>query len=213
MNDKPVRKIKNNGTKKNTGYFPSKKNERSIAYESLLEKNYFYFLEFDKDVVSFLEQPLTLEYNILNKKRRYTPDLRVIRKEKIQIIEIKPKTKLLKLLCDEKEKAKFDAAKYYCNERNYEFKFVTDDDIYSGNILNNIKYLFRYSRVKVPAIYELKLRNELAKGQMSIAELLQSLEYMGVQNEHKMYIYSLIYEGVIKINLMESINSNTIVTL
>lgn len=213
MHDKPVRKIKNNGTKKNTGYFPSKKNERSIAYESLLEKNYFYFLEFDKDVTSFIEQPLTLEYNILNRKRKYTPDLKVIRKEKIQIIEIKPKNKLLKLLSDNNEKAKFDAAKYYCNEKNYEFKFVTDEDIYMGNILNNIKYLFRYAGVKVPASYELKIKSKLAKGELSIAELLLASESMGNENENKMYIYSLIYEGVLKINIKESINNNTIVTL
>lgn len=213
MHDKPVRKIKNNGTKKNTGYFPSKKNERSIAYESILEKNYFYLLEFDKDVISFVEQPLTLEYNILNRRRKYTPDLKVIRKDKIQIIEIKPKEKLVKLLNSDNDKAKFDAAKYYCKEKNYEFKFVTDEDIYSGNILNNIKYLFRYSRVKVPASYELKVRNELAKGEMSIAELLLALEYMGNDNESKMYIYSLIYEGVVKIDFKGFITNNTIVTL
>jgi hypothetical protein len=213
MSDKPIRKIKNTGSRKNTGYFPSEKNERSIAYESLLERDYLYLLEFDKDVISYTEQPLTLEYNVLSRKRTYTPDLKVVRKEKTQIIEIKPKEKLLKFLSDEKEKMKFDAAKYYCCSKGYEFKFVTDEDIHNGNILGNIKYLFRYSKVKVLASDELKIKNQLAKGAVSIEELLNVIEPYGEQNEYKMYIYSLIYEGILKIDIKESITDRTIVTL
>lgn len=213
MSDKPVRKIKNNCGKKNTGFFPSSKNGRSIAYESLLEKDLMYLLEFDDNVTAFTEQPLTIEYNILDKKRRYTPDLKVVRKNKTQIIEIKPKAKLLKLLNDEKEKSKFDAAKYYCNSNGYEFKFVTDEDIYSGYLLKNIKYLFRYSRVNVKAAYELKIKNELIGGGTSIDILLKSLFPVSMQNEYKMYIYSLIYEGILKIDLMKPITDKSIVTL
>lgn len=213
MSDKPVRKIKNNGTRKNTGYFPSQKNERSVAYESLLERDYLYFLEFDKDVISFTEQPFTLEYNIFNRKRRYTPDFKVVRKEKTHIIEIKPKIKLVQLLSNENEKIKFDAAKHYCKDRNFEFKFVTDEDIYTGDILDNIKCLFRYSRVKVSASNEFIIRKQLVNGGISIKELLHKVEQYSKQSEYRMYIYSLIYEGILRIDLREAITDNTIVTL
>ena len=37
-----------------TGYFPSKKNSRSIFFESMLEKKLFLSLEFDKNVLNYI---------------------------------------------------------------------------------------------------------------------------------------------------------------
>lgn len=69
----PVRKIKKN-YRSVTGYFASVKNGRNIAYESLLERDFFLLLEFDRLVSSYEEQPLRLSYRYGNKDLPYTPD-------------------------------------------------------------------------------------------------------------------------------------------
>ena len=81
----PVRKITNQGNKKKIGFFPSEKNGRSTAWESLVERDFMYLLEFDSSVISYIEQPLTISYKDNGKNYKYTPDLMVVRKNKTQI--------------------------------------------------------------------------------------------------------------------------------
>jgi hypothetical protein len=55
----PVRKIPKN-YRSVTGRFPSLKNNRSVAFESTLERDFYLSLEFDEGVESYEEQPLTI---------------------------------------------------------------------------------------------------------------------------------------------------------
>ena len=54
-----------------TGYFQSRKNNRPIAFESILERNLFLTLEFEKDVEKYYEQPIKIALQIDNKKSIY----------------------------------------------------------------------------------------------------------------------------------------------
>ena len=54
------------------GYFYSYKNGKTIAFESQLEKKCFLMLEFDKNVISYEEQPLKIN--------AYIPDILAKRK-------------------------------------------------------------------------------------------------------------------------------------
>lgn len=40
----------------------------------MLEKTLFLTLEFDKEVISYLEQPIKINYKVGNKTRKYHPD-------------------------------------------------------------------------------------------------------------------------------------------
>ena len=84
-----VRKISNKGTKKVIGKFASLKMKRVIWWESQLERDYIYLLEFDPDVASYDEQPLRIEYYLNGKKHRYTPDFLVRKGNKRIIVEVK----------------------------------------------------------------------------------------------------------------------------
>ena len=58
-----------------TGYFASYKNKIQIAFESVLERDFYMLLEFDENVISYAEQPITINYEYKDgSKRRYTPD-------------------------------------------------------------------------------------------------------------------------------------------
>lgn len=213
---KPARKISNRATRKNTGYFPSIKNGRSVAFESLLERDYIYLLEFDNDVISYKEQPTKISYKIMDRTYHYTPDFLVQRNNKMQLIEIKPKSKLEKLLSDSLTNKRYEAAAFYCKSNNYdEFKIVTDEEIRSGYILENIKTLFHYSMSHVPAADKMRIRNELMlNGPQQISDLLIKIcDPTECHSRYYSYILSLLYHKEISTDLQSPISKSSIINI
>ena len=85
----PVRRLTNGG-RKNIGKFPSIKNGEMVWWESLLERDYFYLLEIDPDVVRYDSQPLKIRYYLDAEPHKYTPDVRVYRQNGVkEIVEVK----------------------------------------------------------------------------------------------------------------------------
>jgi hypothetical protein len=206
MDRAPVRIIKNVKSRKNTGFFPSEKIGRPVAFESLLERDYIFLLEYDNCVLSYQEQPITINYSFNNKDYRYTPDFLVKRSTGTQIIEIKPKSKLLKLLSKEDGKRKLMAGHNYCFSNGYEYKIITEEDIRSGSLLKNIKFLFGFSKLTVPASIKMNIRNKLLEYRpIKIREFICCLGY-GETQKYISYIYSLLYSKVLFTNLQKPIN-------
>lgn len=59
------------------GYFKSYKNNKQLAFESILERDFFTLLEFQQNVLSYEEQPLKINYQLKASNTRYTPDVLV----------------------------------------------------------------------------------------------------------------------------------------
>src|ERR1043166_4047701 len=90
----PVRNIPRYGAgRKNLGKFASVKTGRVAWYESLLEKDFMYLLDYDRDVSYWHEQPLRIRFSHGGKVHRYTPDLEVHSTAQKNLIEINPKNK------------------------------------------------------------------------------------------------------------------------
>jgi hypothetical protein len=137
----PVRKVSNRGG--NTiGKFPSLKMQRMVAYESLIEKDFIYVLDYEPDVTWFEEQPLTITYEHEGKTRRYTPDFHVVRGGQHWLVECKPE----KFVDKEENQRKFNAAESWCAERGWVFCVVTAQDLRQGQRLENIKLMSPYAR-------------------------------------------------------------------
>jgi hypothetical protein len=58
--DMPVRKVHNRG-ENIIGKFPSLKMKRMVSFESTIERDYLYLLDYEADITHFEEQPLTIE--------------------------------------------------------------------------------------------------------------------------------------------------------
>ena len=72
----PVRKVSGRG-RNMIGHFPSLKLGRMVAFESLIEQDYLYVLDYETEVTWFEEQPLTIAYTWQEKPYEYTPDFHV----------------------------------------------------------------------------------------------------------------------------------------
>ena len=80
---------KNRRPKQNIGNFSSCKMETSFRYNSLLQKDFMYWLEFDTDVLSYDTPGIVVNYQSNGKEKSHTPDFQVVRYQKKQIIEVK----------------------------------------------------------------------------------------------------------------------------
>jgi len=70
----PVRSFSRSHFGKHIVLFPSQKNNKQIICESRLEADYCVFLEFDRNVKSYFQQPVTAHLGTGRKKTYYTPD-------------------------------------------------------------------------------------------------------------------------------------------
>jgi hypothetical protein len=136
-----VRKVSNHGGNV-IGKFPSIKMKRMLAFESLIERDYLYLLDYDPDVAWFEEQPLTIAYQHEGKTLHYTPDFHLVEKGRDVLVECKPE----KFVNTDENRRKFAAAHDWCLERGWEFRTVTDLQVRAGYRLRNVKLLTRYAR-------------------------------------------------------------------
>lgn len=142
----PVRKIPKNYLCV-TGSFASRKNQRMLGFESLLERDFMIQLEFDDSVERFEEQPVKIPLQNKGKKTRYVPDILIhyrtlgTKVKKPVLAEIKSHTDL------EKNKVKyvpkFSAAKQFALQQNWQFR-VIDDTAVRIPCLPNLKFLREY---------------------------------------------------------------------
>ena len=138
----PVRKPQNHSGSF-TGQFPSLKMKRMIRFESGLEKDFIYLLEFNKQVTAYEEQPLRIEYLMNKKKHTYTPDFQAKIGDENWLYECKPK----RFSKTQKNLEKFGVAEKWCSEqKGWGFQVITDELIRSGCQLKNVKYLNGFSR-------------------------------------------------------------------
>lgn len=142
----PVRKVSNHG-KNIIGYLPSLKMKRMVSFESLIEHDFIYVLDFEPAVERFCEQPLTIEYQHEGKKRRYTPDFHIVHLGQDLLVECKPQP----LVNDPVNQIKFEAARQWCQDRGWFFGVMTDAHLATTSRVENIKLLTRFARYTVGA--------------------------------------------------------------
>lgn len=198
------------------GYFKSYKNNKQLAFESILERDFFMLLEFDSDVVSFEEQPLKIKYKLKAKNTRYTPDVLVTYKDDSKkIFEVKYQsdvdsdTKLQHKISVLKEEiarqmslpfetftdAQIDQIYFKNCVFLYKNAFISENSTMTNKILENINKLSEPIAIK--SFVELLAANQ--------TEQLQILPYLWheifknstlIDMSQKITMSSLIFKGI-----------------
>lgn len=144
----PVRNVSNRGRRNVIGYFPSLKMHRMVQFESTLERDLIYLLDFAPQVAEFEEQPLKLEYEYEGKILTYTPDFQVkFRNDQRSLLECKPAC----FVGHEENQRKFKAAQAWCWGKGWRFQVITDEQLRQGYQIENIKLLTQHARHEVKA--------------------------------------------------------------
>lgn len=142
------------------GRFPSLKMGRSVHWESQLERDLIYLLEFDPEVQAYREQPTTLSLMVEGKPRRYTPDFLVQKPHGLYVVEVKPAEKARQ----PEYIALFAAAAESLRSLASSFQILTETEIRVQPRLDNIRLLLRYQRMDVPEAAWTAIAASLADG-------------------------------------------------
>jgi len=198
-----------------SGHYSFRK-EKSIAFESTLERDLLALLEFNSSVEDVVGQPITIEYENHNGRSvTYTPDFLIFFKEpnaelervqrKPLLIEVKPREKLKKNWCNLRNKYKI--AVQYARENDMLFK-IYDERRIRTQYLKNINFLKRYSRYEYPQEDEdniLAYSNSV--GNTSIEHIL---EYLCISKDQKGvmlgHIWKLIFNKKLLCPLGDELN-------
>ena len=141
-----IRKVSNRGGNI-IGHFPSLKMGRMVAFESTIERDLLYLLDFEPHIKTFSEQPVTIIYWDEGKQRSYTPDFKVnFANDQVNLVECKPQALTQKAA----NLQKFAAGKVWCAERGWSYEIITDDALRRGFRLANVKFLTRSARHQLP---------------------------------------------------------------
>jgi len=121
-------------------------NTKQIVYRSLLERRFMRYCDLNEDILYWASEELPVRYyNPLDKKyHRYFPDfvVKTVNNDKY-MIEIKPSRQAVKPKPPKKKtksymresfeyiknKAKWSAAKAYCEDKGMQFKIITEKDL------------------------------------------------------------------------------------
>jgi len=126
------------------GYFPSKKNNRMIAWESQIESRACHYFEFIPSIKRFVEQPVRIEIGN-SEKFSYTPDFKVVSNTATTFVEIKPAHKLL----DFGLRKKLERITFFFEEFDCNFVIITDEEVPKDLKFNNIKRLLPFAAESV----------------------------------------------------------------
>ncbi len=169
-------------------------------------------LEFNPQVVKFVEQPVTISYVDQGKTRRYTPDFlaRYVAGKPPQLIEVKYAADLVAK--QEEFVARFQAARQYAQAQGWEFSIWTEAEIKTP-YLKNAKFLlrFRSSTLVVRSEYRQLLLEVLAQlGRATPAEvLLVAFENPERQAELLPVLWHLVSTHQLGCNLLEPLTMSS----
>ncbi len=187
--------------------FPSVRQGRTIYCESSLEFNYAHLLEFDQNVLSYQEQPLTLTYFLEGKAHRYTADFQVDSRASRDLVEVKPTED-----CASPENQRiFRAVKSAANKRGYGFVVADGDQIGRQPRLSNIKLLWKYARTPLHPEHQLLCVAVFAgTRKLTLGALFEAFRAKGYSRQ---VVYSLIWHGMLAVDLALSLIPSAAVTL
>lgn len=182
---------------------------RSINWESQIERDYIYLLEYDPDVIAYKEQSFTIHYKVGKRRLRYTPDFLVERRSKRQVVEVKPQSKIT----NSKNKLKFQVGRKFCRKEGCEFIVVTDGQIRKGHMLGNIKLLHRYARASPPPSFYQEIKRAFSEEEELTLETLTETLVDKFGKDAIGYIYSLLFHRRLQVDLDQKIGGSTIISI
>lgn len=178
------------------GYFPSRKNRRQISFESTFERDLFYLLELDPDVVCYEEQPITVQLEWDGVQFTYTPDVCVVlRSLDVPIYyEVKPSI-------EDFPGNKKKAMDCWASIHDVKFEVIDASHIRSGIALERAKFLYPYLRFNPGAATIDLILSKIGRGRRIISELVNET---GCRLGE---IYHLVALGILAVDGMPGIKS------
>lgn len=195
--------------------------EKTIWFESTLERDYLIRQEFNNNVIDVVSQPISIPYvTDLGNESTYTPDFLVQFSSASYddldlfpaplLIEIKPRKKLVEDWT--KLKPKFRAAHSFASEKGWKFKIIDESRLYD-QYWESISFLKRFRRSHVDELDKQVLLETLEKLGHSTVNQLPTYIFKDEKNIlraiHK--IWALLAKQAIGCDLHQPLTAETVI--
>lgn len=194
-----VRRVKNSGGNV-IGTFPSLKMREQVPYESTIERDLLFFLEYDVSVMRYQAQPFEIAGSSADgTAHSYIPDFQVIRTDGQEIVECKPAARLN----DVHTQQQLALGQTWADTNQHLFVVITDTDLRAGHRLANLKLLWRYSRlaVSVRLIEQCRAFFAAQPGGVPLTVLASFLSGRASSFTQFPALYSLLFQHVLQADL------------
>lgn len=211
----PKRKVNNRNSHQHPhiiGSFYSQKMERTVEYESLGERLFYYYLELDQSVMRYYVQPVEIPIQSGEEVWNHVPDTLVFRRNNIPFLyQVKHEP-------EEEQDERLERVNRYCEQYalNQDWTYVVIYPKTMPPVLSrNIRFLKNF----------IKERSYFSKWEEQVAYRLVCLESSTVQNLAdsfsnefhplliKPLVFHLIAKGVFQVDVDQVIGSSSIVTI
>ena len=195
--------------------------EKTIWFESTLERDFLFKQEYNSNVIDVVEQPISIPYiTELGNESVYTPDYLVQFSSAIYndidffpaplLIEIKPRKKLKEDWV--KLKPKFKAAHALASEKAWKFKIIDESRLYD-QYWENINFLKRFRRSHVDEVDQRVLIETLLKLGFSTVNQLPAYIFKDEKNVLKAIrqIWVLISKNILACDLYNPFTTETVI--
>lgn len=193
--------------------------EDPIAFESTLERDFLVRMEADRTVLSIVSQPVTLEYTDRGRRRRYTPDFMVYRRQlgcsgvagqycPNELIEVKPADVLARDF--PRFKARFRAAIRWCRLEGHVFRIMHENRI-RDVMWRNTCFLARYRKMDPDPKVTARIVDTLgAMGATTFQNTVNQhfFDYRS-RAEGIAHLWHLVATGVIDCDLTQPLSNST----
>jgi hypothetical protein len=198
--------------KKMTPRLASDKLSRLVTCDSYLEKDFFLQLDFDPAVIAWRDHPFRIPYLYQGQLHRYTPDALVLRRRSSGLVRQVVEVKSTHLLEKDQVRRVIEVGERFCAAKGWEYKLMTERELRSGHLLENIKRIRRYRKQWPPMhlLFALKKRLSSMGGWAPIAELAGTVESLDADYLIPC-IYSLLYHKVLFADLRSPLTPDTLV--
>jgi hypothetical protein len=155
------------------GKFPSLKLGRMVRYQSLIERDFIYLLDFVPAVSEYCEQPFSIHYKDGDKERQYTPDFSFVHRGRTYLVECKHH----QYMQPDKNKLKWEAARRWGRAHGVMFCVLTEKAIRAGYGLENIQLLTDYARYVIDPAMKTAILRILTETRcpMTVSDLMTKL--------------------------------------
>jgi hypothetical protein len=206
-----VRRVRNSGGNV-IGAFPSLKMHKQIPYESTIERDLLFFLEYDTNVVRYQAQPFAITSSSVDgAAHSYIPDFQVIRTDSKEIVECKPAAQLNEAHAQQQ----LALGQAWADANQQLFVVITETDLRAGHRLANLKLLWRYSRLSVSVRLVQQCRAFLSTQQEAVTFASLAAFLSGQSSLYTLYpaLYSLLFQHLLDADLAEPLEPSTRVWL
>ena len=169
------------------GKFASVKNNKMIFWQSMLQRNYYYLLEYDQAVISYKE---ILVQEDDSEDLDYAPHILIEKEDKEQVSIVFNSRRI------EKNKPKIEISKEFCDQYGLDCEIITEKSI-NEVLLSNLQYLYRFSRQEPTKFERQRILDIFKKNHPICIDNLD--EYFNRQLIPK--VYNMIFSDELELDL------------